>query len=75
MSLTIYIKDSSNPEAKAFIEYARSLSFVKISEEYTELSSEEKQAINEARDSISTYGTLSHEQVIDELKKKHPKAF
>jgi hypothetical protein len=75
MAYTFHISDISNPEAKAFLEYARSLKFVVIDEEEISLSQEQNEAIDEARISIKDNGGKPHKEVITQLKKKYPNAF
>lgn len=75
MVYTFHINDISNPEAKAFLEYARSLKFVVIDEQEMSLSQEQNEAIDEARKSLKDNGGKPHEEVMNQIKKKYPNAF
>ena len=75
MGLTFRINDISKPEAKAFLDYARSLKFVIVDEEEVSLNQEQIEGINEARISLKKNGGKSHEDVISEMKSKYPNAF
>ena len=75
MGLILHINDISKPEAKAFIEYARTLKFISVDEEEIALSSEQIEAINEARISLKKNKGKSHEEVMSKMKNKYPNAF
>ncbi|MES2588267.1 MAG: hypothetical protein V4622_04750 [Bacteroidota bacterium] len=73
--------DSTNPVAKTLIEFLKTLDFVKstdkseITDEEFELSKEQKEAIDEALESLKKEGGIPHEEVMSGMKKKYPKAF
>jgi transcriptional antiterminator Rof (Rho-off) len=75
MSLTLHIHDTSKPEVKAFLDYVRSLKFVEIEEETIALEKDQIEAIEEARMSYEKLGGKTTSEVLDKMKKKHPKAF
>ena len=75
MSITIQIDNISKPEVKAFLDYARSLKFVKINEDEVMLTDSQKEAIEEARLSLVKNGGKAHQEVMSEMKKKYPQAF
>lgn len=66
--------DDSLPEAKAFLEFMRTLDFISISEEVN-LNEDVTQAIEEARKSYDKNGGKNHEQVMAEMRAKYPNAF
>ena len=75
MGLTFHIDDTSKPEVKAFLDYVRSLKFVIIEEEEISMTSEQVEAINEARASYQKDGGKPNSEVIETMKKKYPNAF
>jgi electron transfer flavoprotein alpha/beta subunit len=75
MGLTIRIHDTSKPEVKEFLNYVRSLTFVEIEEDEIVLNELQVNAIEEARSLYEKNGGKTHEEVINILKSKHPKAF
>ena len=75
MGLTLHINDTSKPEVKAFLDYARSLKFVIVEDEEISINQKQIEAIDEARLSLKKNGSKSHEEVIDKMKNKYPNAF
>lgn len=75
MRFVLNIDDSSSPEAKAFLEYVKTLKFVEIDEEEVTLSPEQIKAIEEARESIQKNGSIPHSEAMSRMKKKYPHAF
>lgn len=73
MSITLHIKDTSSPEAQAFVEYAKSLKFISIEE--TKLTVKQIQAIEQAKKSLAKTGGTSHDEVMEEMKGLYPGAF
>jgi hypothetical protein len=76
MAYTFRIADISNPKAKAFLEYVKTLDFIQFdNQEEVLLSDEQIQAINEARSSIKENGGIPHTEAMERMKNKFPKAF
>lgn len=75
MVYTFHIDDASGPKAKAFLEYIKTLDFIRLDELEPTLSQQQLDAIEEARISIKQDGTSSTSEVMKRLKKKHPNAF
>lgn len=75
MGLTLRIDDISQPEAKAFLDYARTLKFIIVDEEEVSLSQEQIEAIDEARNSLKKNGGIPHQEVMTKMKNKYPNAF
>lgn len=66
--------DDSNPKAKAFLEFVRTLDFIKVEDDFT-LNKDVIYAIEAARESLTKEGGKSHEQVWAEMREKYPTAF
>ncbi|MDR2204872.1 MAG: hypothetical protein LBE36_01765 [Flavobacteriaceae bacterium] len=60
--------NETSKEAKAFVEYIRSLSFVKIKEEKNRYNAETEKAIREARAGIGIIKTKSHDDLMKKLR-------
>ena len=77
MNITLHINDISSPEAKAFLEYAKTLKFVSVDDsmDKQQLSKEELKAIEQARKSIAEKGGVPHKEVMKEMKELYPNAF
>jgi hypothetical protein len=75
MSLTLHIKDLSKPEVQAFLEYARTLKFVRVEEEEIELTKDQEKAILKARTSYQKDGGIPHDEVISHFRSKYPSLF
>ncbi|GEM_PF-5792398 len=75
ISRRLWINDTTTPEAIAFWEYAKKLKFVIAEEEDISLNQEQMEAIEEARISLKKNGGKSHEEVMNKMKAKFPKAF
>lgn len=73
MRLIIDIKDS---KAEAFLNFIKSLDFISVNkeDEYI-LTDEQKKAIDKGLNDIEQGNVFSHEEVLLELKHKHPKYF
>ena len=52
MGLTLHINDTSKPEVKAFLDYARSLKFVIVEDDEISINQKQIEAIDEARLSL-----------------------
>lgn len=71
MILTLRIYDS-NTKAKAFLEFIKTLDFIK------EVQIDEKQikkAIDEGIESLEEHGSIPHEEVMSKMKSKYPTYF
>ena len=75
MGLTLHINDTSKPEVKAFLDYARSLKFVIVEDDEISINQKQIEAIDEARLSLKKNGSKFHQEVIDKMKNKYPNAF
>lgn len=75
MGLTIRIHDTTKPEVKEFLKYVRSLTFVEIEEDEMILDELQVNAIEESRAHYEKNGGKIHEEVLNAMKSKHPKAF
>lgn len=73
MMHTFHINDISNPKAKAFLEYIKTLEFISVDEAI--LDQQQIQAIEEARESLKENGGSSHQDVMNRMKGKFPSAF
>ncbi|MEO9258228.1 MAG: hypothetical protein ABI207_07595 [Crocinitomicaceae bacterium] len=68
---TLHI-DDSNPKAKAFLEFIKTLDFIK------EVQIDEKQikkAIDEGIESLEKHGGIPHEEIMSKMKNKYPRYF
>jgi hypothetical protein len=68
---TLHI-DDSNPQAKAFLEFIKTLDFVKEEQANDE---ELTHALEEAIESLEKEGSTPHEEVMAKMKSKYPKFF
>lgn len=76
MNYSFHINDFSHPDAKAFLEYAKSLKFVTIEEkDDVVFSAEQIKAIEEAQISFKINGGKSNDDVLTKMKTKYPTAF
>lgn len=75
MRLTFRIHDTSKPEVKEFLYYVRSLTFIEIEEDEMILDELQVNAIEESRAHYEKNGGKTHEEVMNVMKSKHPKAF
>jgi hypothetical protein len=66
--------DMSNAKASALLNYIKTLDFVYIDEKYT-LSDAEKQAVEEGLASLDRGKKLTHEEVMNNMKKRFPNLF
>lgn len=66
--------DMSNAKASALLNYIKTLDFVYIDEKYT-LSDAEKQAVEEGLASLDRGEKLTHEEVMNNMKKRFPNLF
>ncbi len=74
MAFTLHIKDSSNPKVLAFMEYVKSLDFVKIIEEekinYPSMSDEEIiERVFVTRQEIKEGKLISQDELLEKIKK------
>jgi len=74
MKITLDI-DVSNTKALALLNYIRTLDFISISEDKLILTDEQKQDIDVGLQDIKNKQTTSHEDVINQTKKRYPKLF
>lgn len=74
MKLTINI-DISNSKAIALLNYIKTLDFISIEEETKPLSKEEKKKLNQAIKSLDEGTGISHQDVMEQTKKKFPNLF
>ena len=76
MSLTVSI-DTTSSKAKAFVAYIKTLDFVKIGnqDELYPLSEEQKEAIDIGIDQLKQGDSFSHDQVMEETKKRYSNLF
>ena len=73
MEYSFHINDISNPKAKAFLEYIKTLEFISVDE--PALDQQQIKAIEEARKSLKENGGSSHQNVMSRMKDKFPNAF
>lgn len=66
--------DMSNAKATALLNYIKTLDFVYIDENYT-LSDAEKQAVEEGLASLDRGEKLTHDEVMNNMKKRFPNLF
>ncbi len=70
------ILDINDNKAVAFLNFIQSLDFVTIkSDDEFQLSDLQKRAIDEALNQVESNKTLSQEEVMSEMKNRHPKYF
>lgn len=74
MAFTLHIQDSSNPKVLAFMEYVKSLDFVKIIEEetinYPSMTDEEIiERVFVARQEIKEGKLISQDELLEKIKK------
>lgn len=74
MAYYFHITDISNPKAKAFLEYIKTLDFISVDDDVI-LDQQQIQAIEEARKSLKENGGSSHQDVMNRMKGKFPNAF
>ena len=74
MIRTLHI-DDSNPRAKAFLEFVRTLDFIQVDEQEISLSQEQIKALEEGIESLEKHGGVPHEEVMAKMKNKYPKFF
>lgn len=74
MEYSFHINDISNPKAKAFLEYIKTLDFVSVDSDF-DLNEDQVAAIEEARKSLKEKGGTPHEVVMARMKDKFPNAF
>lgn len=74
MAYTLHV-DDSNPRAKAFLEFVKTLDFIRVDEDEISLSQEQIEAIQEGIESLEKHGGIPHEQVMAKMKTKYPKFF
>lgn len=75
MSITFKI-DLSNSKALAFLEFIKTLEFVKVLEtENQELTYQQKQAIDQGIQSLDEGKRISHSKVINQFKEQYPEYF
>lgn len=67
--------DDTNPNAKAFLEFLRTLDFISLNQTYLNLDEEQIEAIEEARASLKQNGGSPHEDVMLRMKANFPEAF
>jgi DNA-binding protein YbaB len=73
MRVTLDINDN---KAVAFLNFIQSLDFVTIkNDDEFQLSDLQKRAIDEALNQVECNKTFSHEEVMSEMKNRHPKYF
>jgi DNA-binding protein YbaB len=73
MRVTLDINDN---KAVAFLNFIQSLDFVTIkNDDEFQLSDLQKRAIDEALNQVESNKTLSQEEVMSEMKNRHPKYF
>jgi hypothetical protein len=74
MKLTINI-DLSNNKAIALLNYIKTLDFIKVEEDNSTLTKEDKKKLNEAIKSLDNSKGISHQNVLDQTKNKFPNLF